>query len=391
MGILKRCIIGLLLVCLMLSALTIICYARTEARYELRSDGVVFGNDLYSSSNIQTLFHQQSQDTSDAENYRASFPGALDLNAQGSPGDGVDIALPSIHEDTSSAVLADNVGFFRANYNYRPEANYGNMPLSMDYPARVSQAISPAEQIISPLYPEQYGAIAIRNKLKKFWQAQPATVNKTEPGKAENLGIPLNREISKATSLMSPDDKKSFLLNITGPKNASSKPEIPLLYPSDFDMAGRDGPVFPNPGIGSFSTNGAGSTGASLTGPVTKLDLKGAGNQTSNRTSGQAQGLAVTPTGSYPDEFTYANFNFDATTEQINNMTLLERMWRNAHRGGTMGKAYAGDTSYPLWIDPYERPYDLPRIDEHWYVLQSALNMCVPGTQIMPRYWSLMF
>ena len=72
-------------------------------------------------------------------------------------------------------------------------------------------------------------------------------------------------------------------------------------------------------------------------------------------------------------------------------MTLVERMWRNAHRGGTMGKAYAGDTSAPIWIDPYERPYDVSMIDEHWYVLQSALNMCVPGTQIMPRFWSLMF
>ena len=72
-------------------------------------------------------------------------------------------------------------------------------------------------------------------------------------------------------------------------------------------------------------------------------------------------------------------------------MTLVERMWRNAHRGGMMGKAYAGDTSAPIWIDPYPRPYDLPMVDEHWYILQSALNMCVPGTQIMPRYWSLMF
>jgi len=66
-------------------------------------------------------------------------------------------------------------------------------------------------------------------------------------------------------------------------------------------------------------------------------------------------------------------------------------MWRNAHRGGMMGKAYVGDTSAPTWIDPYQRPFELPRLDEHWYVLQSALNMCVPGTQIMPRFWSLMF
>jgi len=88
---------------------------------------------------------------------------------------------------------------------------------------------------------------------------------------------------------------------------------------------------------------------------------------------------------------TYADFNFSATTEQINNMPLLERMWRNSHRGGTMGKAYAGPTDAPLWIDPYDRPYDVSMIDEHWYVLQCALNMTQPGTQILPRLWSLMW
>lgn len=102
-------------------------------------------------------------------------------------------------------------------------------------------------------------------------------------------------------------------------------------------------------------------------------------------------GTPTLPTAS-PDtgiaSLTYGGFNFDATTEQINHMTMLERMWRNTHRG-TMGKAYIGDTSIPYWIDPYPRPNDVSMIDEHWYCLQSALNMVVPGTQIMPRFWSL--
>lgn len=408
-----RLIVLILIACLMLSTLATLCDARTEARYELRSDGVVIGNDLYSSTSRQTLFHQQSLDSSDAENYLASFPGALEFNAKGSPGDGVDIALPSIHEDTAATVAADSVGFFNSNYNYRTETDYGNVPLSMAYPATVMQAISPAAPVITPMYPEQFGTIAIQNKLKKakaeaaVEPANETAANETKGNESGNLSsIPLNTE---ATDTANPGfnsslgGKTSFLLNITGPKNASSKPEIPRIYPSDYDMLGKDGPVFPNPGIGTFSTNGAGSTGASLTGPIEPVELipagslKGnltdnqTGNQTAIETTVPAQALPVMPSRIDPAEFTYANFNFSATTEQINDMTLVERMWRNAHRGGTMGKAYAGDTAYPLWIDPYERPYDVSMIDEHWYVLQSALNMCVPGTQILPRFWSLMF
>jgi hypothetical protein len=286
----------------------------------------------------------------------------------------------------------------------------------MAYPATVRQAISPAAPVITPMYPEQFGAIAIRNKLAK---AKPAAAvkpvnetaaNETKGNESANVSsIPLNTEAADTADPglnISPSGKTSFLLNITGPKNASSPPEIPRIYPSDYDMLGKDWPVFPNPGIGTFSTNGAGSTGASLTGLIKPAkpaelipagSLKGnqtdnqTGNQTANETAAPAETVPITPTGLNPAEFTYATFNFDATTDQINDMTLVERMWRNAHRGGTMGKAYAGDTAYPLWIDPYERPYDVSMIDEHWYVLQSALNMCVPGTQILPRLWSLIF
>jgi hypothetical protein len=110
------------------------------------------------------------------------------------------------------------------------------------------------------------------------------------------------------------------------------------------------------------------------------------GNLTARAGTQQVNPTITPPAG---NGLTYADFNFSATTGQINSMPILERMWRNSHRGGQMGKAYIGDTSAPDWIDPYDRPYDLPMIDEHWYVLQSALNMVVPGTQIMPRFWSL--
>ncbi len=41
--------------------------ARTGARYLMRAGDVVFGNDLFKSRSILTLFHQQALDTSDVE------------------------------------------------------------------------------------------------------------------------------------------------------------------------------------------------------------------------------------------------------------------------------------------------------------------------------------
>lgn len=400
--------------------------SRTEARYELRAGDAVVGMDLYNSRSIQTLFHQQSLDVSDVEHYDLAFPllsDSLDLGpaivSTGATADGVSpgvsassnvlpfgpvsLAFPSIHEDVAQTVTASQTGFFASNYNYRPEAVYGNVPLTTDYPVAVQQAISPAPLFgWSQLYPEQYDTIWIKNKLKELNTApvsqtrinqtstgttslnQPASSQSPSNQTGQALSTPLNSNVTNTTGsgqIAAPNVKPSLALNYFKPKNATTKPwDMPVVYPWVFDLAGKDQPVFPNPGIGTFSTNGAGSTGASLTG-LLPANVTLAMNQTGNQT--------VKPTVSGPSTLTYADFNFDATTGQINNMSIVERMWRNSHRGGMMGKAYAGDTSAPIWIDPYERPYDLPIIDEHFYVLQSALNMCVPGTQIMPRFWSL--
>jgi hypothetical protein len=336
--------------------------------------------------------------SSDQERSSVSFPDTLDLNAAGDKS--VDIALPSIEQNVSRSAAAESTGFFTANYEYRPEAVYGNVPLSASYPSSVQQAIRPAQVGFTLFAPEQYDVIAIRNKMKELNTAVPANKPANET-KSNETGIAINSEVGNdpAMSLLDSGDKRSSLLNLFTAQNASSNPEdIPLIYPSDFDMADKDAPVFPNPGIGSFSTNGAGSTGASLTGlltgnnQTTKSNASGKVSAVEKNQSKDQTDNQTTAVGTYePQALTYADYNFDATTEQINDMTLVERMWRNAHRGGTMGKAYAGDTSAPVWIDPYERPYDVSMIDEHWYVLQSALNMCVPGTQIMPRFWSLMF
>ena len=395
MGVLIRIIAILFAACLVLSALATLCGARTEERYEMISGNTVFGDDFYKSSNIQSLFHQQSLIASDQEQSSVALPNTMDLSTAGD--NSVDIALPSIDQNVSKSASADSTGFFSSNYDYRPEAVYGNVPLSTDYPSSLRQAIQPAQVSLTLFSPEQYGTIAIRNKMKELNNTvpsnKPSNETKTNETKSNETGIAINSEVgnSSAMNLLGSGYDRSNLLNLFTMKTASTDPEeIPLIYPSDFDMAGRDGPVLPNPGIGSFSTNGAGSTGASLTGLLPGNNKTSKSNASGNVT-GTEKNLTVAAGASGPQALNYADYNFDATTGQINDMTLVERMWRNAHRGGMMGKAYAGDTAAPIWIDPYPRPYDLPMVDEHWYILQSALNMCVPGTQIMPRYWSLMF
>jgi hypothetical protein len=446
-------ILALLLLVAAVCIMSTEAFARIEARYLMRAGDVVFGNDLYNSRSIQTLFHQQSLNVSDIEHYDMAFPLFADglglgptIIGAGATVDGVDfgaggtsnvlpfglvnLAFPSIHEDVSQSVSATQTGFFASNYNYRPEEDWGNVPLTTNYPAAVRQAITPAPLFgLTPLYPEQYDTWWINNRLKELNQTKPAstapanqtTSNRTasnqtllnQPPSDQSLsnqtiralGIPLSSNLTNTTvsgQIKAQDLKPALAIEYFKPKNASTKPwDMPVVYPGIFNLAGKDYPVYPNPGIGTFSTNGAGSTGASLTGPpVTAKPVSLAGNQIGNQTrtgnvtgnqTAQAGMQSVKPTISPPagNGLTYADFNFSATTEQINSMPILERMWRNSHRGGQMGKAYIGDTSTPYWIDPYERPYDLPMIDEHCYVLQSALNMVVPGTQIMPRFWSL--
>ncbi len=381
----------------------------------LRADGVVAGNDLYSSLSVQALFHQQALDASDVEHYDMAFPPFTDGVHQGPaisagtagalPFGPVSLAFPSLHEDVAQKVVASQTGFFAANYNYRPEAVYGNVPLTTGYPYALRQAIRPAPLSGGlSLYPEQYDTWWLSNRAKELNksaarptsnqtnQAAPNQTALNEP--AENLTTSIQAPAGINNSTLRAQVKASGLkpplaIEYFKPKNASTKPwEMPVVYPEVFNLAGRDYPALPNPGIGAFSTNGAGSTGASLTGPPAMArPVNLTGNKTTGNKTAPEEARSVTPPAG--NALTYAGFNFDATTEQINEMPILERMWRNSHRGGQMGKAYIGDTSMPRWIDPYDRPNDLSMLDEHWYCLQSALNMVVPGTQIMPRFWSL--
>jgi len=78
-----------------------------------------------------------------------------------------------------------------------------------------------------------------------------------------------------------------------------------------------------------------------------------------------------------------------STAEQIENMTDLQRMYRNAFVGTTMHTAYLGDVQSPTWISPNEHPQDVTRMKNHFQDNKDALNMTKPGTNLVPVFWSL--
>ena len=97
----------------------------------------------------------------------------------------------------------------------------------------------------------------------------------------------------------------------------------------------------------------------------------------------------TTPAAPQGYDLTYEHFNLSANKSVIDNTSITERMWRNAHIGGTMWTAYAGDTATPSWIAPFDKPQTIIQMSDHFQVLKDSLNMTKPGTNIKPSFWRL--
>lgn len=295
---------------------------------------------------IQTLYHSETLDVSDLEHYSMGFPVFTDGTGLGPSivgakvtADGVilgasaaanvlqfgpvNLAFPSIHEDVLQTVTETQTGAFFANYNYRPEAIYGTVPLTTHYAQTLRQAISPAPAFGgAPLYPEQYDTVWLLERQKALNksasagagtnQTGPPAANQTNQAvsnqsssedRVDEGGIPLNDELVGNSTITgqikAPDLKPDLAISYFKPENASTDPwDIPIIYPSVYDLAGKDSRVFPDPGIGTFSTNGAGSTGASLTGsPYT--GMASVGNETLNKTGNLNDIKSVNASGNF--------------------------------------------------------------------------------------------
>jgi hypothetical protein len=115
-------------------------------------------------------------------------------------------------------------------------------------------------------------------------------------------------------------------------------------------------------------------------------------NETANQSAinqSASNQSALIPNPAAGTGLSYDSFNFKANASQISSMPLLDRLWRNAHFTDTMGSAFAGDMSYPLWILPTE--YTPSAIQMHNWNTDNAVGLAytLPGTHLTPRFWPL--
>jgi hypothetical protein len=81
-------------------------------------------------------------------------------------------------------------------------------------------------------------------------------------------------------------------------------------------------------------------------------------------------------------------FNFDSNASEINNSSIVERLWRNSHLYHLMDVAYEGDASRPIWMEPL-KPTEALQLTNHSRVISYSLNMTRPGEYLTKAYWDL--
>lgn len=145
------------------------------------------------------------------------------------------------------------------------------------------------------------------------------------------------------------------------------------------DLLARDMSVGA-PGTNENSTlPGTGNDSAASAGP----HLTTAQNNTavrSNNTS--AQGSVRTPTR-------HPRIDPRSTKDQIQNMSVMQRLYRNAFIGSTMHKAYEGNTQYPTWIDPYDGGHGVFNQPDMYKIMDNARALTQPGKHLYPALWAL--
>jgi hypothetical protein len=73
----------------------------------------------------------------------------------------------------------------------------------------------------------------------------------------------------------------------------------------------------------------------------------------------------------------------------LKDMSILEKMWWNAHAGSKMDLAYTGMMSHPTAIDPNKDAYKVIPMPAMSKVINESLNMTRPGTNITRKLWDI--
>ena len=76
-----------------------------------------------------------------------------------------------------------------------------------------------------------------------------------------------------------------------------------------------------------------------------------------------------------------------ASPEEVANMTIMERMWRNVHLNYNLDRAYVGETAFPQLIYPIKDTYTLMPIVPDQVSISAALNMTQSGRHIRRIFW----
>jgi hypothetical protein len=371
----KSLTILLISVLVVVSAMPAVSWARNEARYELIAGDVTFGNDLGTASTTQNLFHQQTLQTIDLENLDIDFPISADdlglgptlgsveadgiaLGAGSSanvlPFGPVNLAFPSIEQDVLQSCAATSTGFYSANTLGVPPANLGSYPVTTGPGAFLSPVLAPPS-IAGPNMP-----FAEMTNIMPGYERQKAIIKKKSNLQDSEFAWPYMIPTASAA-----DGSLALDVNNLSP---GIVPDVPSLNGVK-SVTPNDGSVIRAQQVNE-TTGAAGISRQEVTGVQRSVPMNYTGMNVEN------QGLS------------YPYFPFAATPEQISKMSLLDRMWRNAHLG-TMGRAYEGRTAYPTWILPTEYTKSAINMADWAAVNRAALNQTLPGTQIMPRFWDL--
>src|SRR5208337_738794 len=113
-------------------------------------------------------------------------------------------------------------------------------------------------------------------------------------------------------------------------------------------------------------------------------------NTSSNTSQANTNNTTAIPVKiSTPILLSEQKFNLDANASQINNSSIVERLWRNSHLPRLMDDDYEGDASSPIWIAPQENMSETLQRTDHNRVMQYALNMTQPGKYLTKAFWDL--
>ena len=352
--------------------------ARVEARYELISGDAIFGNDFGATTCKQTLFHQQTLDTSDLESISINFPPSADgtdigpLQAMGSTAIGgitasgsatanvipfgpVDLAFPDISETVSQSYSASSTGFYTASFLSIPPINPGSSPVTAGVLNSGSTMSAPTSLVgSSMMFPEMNNIIPGYDETKATSQSANQQSPNTSTNQSSSTGNTTN---NNTTDISAPGifNETAAGEGIVGNGLISND----TIFNAQLGgQSGQNGSQYQT------------ISGQEKTGAETSVPLNYTGQTVTNQ------------------NLSYPYFQFNSGAGAISNTSLLDRMWRNAHLG-TMGRAYEGDTSSPDWILPTEYT-DSAIAMRNWAQVNSiALNQTEPGTQLTPRFWDL--